>query len=92
MNNHFGDVDADGAPAGLQAIALQAEHEAILRDVLAAGGFWGGAGSSACEGYLTELNRNFQVIYRAVKSGDSRIQSAGSTMACTDFAVGSSWD
>jgi len=92
MNNHFGDVDADGAPARLQPMALQAEHEAILRDVLAAGGFWGGAGSSACEGYLTELNRNFQVIYRAVKSVDSQVQTAGTNMLDTDSAAGSSWD
>ena len=46
-----------------QAASLEAEHQAIVRDVLAAGDFWGGAGSVACQEFITQLGRNFQVIY-----------------------------
>lgn len=48
INYQFGDVDAHGAMIRAQAAALEAEHQAIVRDVLAAGDFWGGAGSVAC--------------------------------------------
>ena len=45
INYQFGDVDAHGATIRAQAASLEAEHQAIVRDVLAAGDFWGGAGS-----------------------------------------------
>ncbi|CKM54784.1 putative esat-6 like protein [Mycobacterium tuberculosis] len=45
INYQFGDVDAHGAMIRAQAGLLEAEHQAIVRDVLAAGDFWGGAGS-----------------------------------------------
>jgi hypothetical protein len=38
INYQFGDVDAQGA----------LEHQSIVRDVLAVGGFWDGTGSAAC--------------------------------------------
>jgi Proteins of 100 residues with WXG len=72
-----------------QAMALQDEHQAILCDVLAASGFWGGAGSSACQGFITELSRNFEVIYQQANARGSQLQIAGSHMASTDCAVGS---
>lgn len=46
-----------------QTASLEAEHQAIVRDVLAAGDFWGGAGSVACQEFIAQLGRNFQVIY-----------------------------
>jgi len=46
INYQFGDVDAHGAIIRAQATPLEAEHQAIVRDVLAAGDFWGGVGSS----------------------------------------------
>ncbi len=42
INYQFGDVDAHGALIRAQAASLEAEHQAIIRDVLAAGDFWGG--------------------------------------------------
>nr|WP_078447284.1 hypothetical protein [Mycobacterium tuberculosis] len=36
-----------------QAGLLEAEHQAIIRDVLTASDFWGGAGSAACQGFIT---------------------------------------
>jgi hypothetical protein len=59
--------------------------------VLAASGFWGGAGSEACQGFITELSRNFEVIYQQANTHGSQVQSAGSHTAGTDWAVGSSW-
>ncbi|AKN17114.1 hypothetical protein MHAE_02435 [Mycobacterium haemophilum DSM 44634] len=46
ISYQFGDVDAHGATIRAQAASLEAEHQAIIRDVLAAGDFWGGASSS----------------------------------------------
>ncbi|CML06540.1 WXG100 family type VII secretion target [Mycobacterium tuberculosis] len=74
-----------------QAAALEAEHQAIVRDVLAAGDFWGGAGSVACQEFITALGRNFAVIYQQANAHGQKIQAAGSNMAQTDSAVGSSW-
>ncbi len=91
INYQFGDVDAHGALIRAQASSLEAEHQAIVRDVLAAGDFWGGAGSTACQGYITELGRNFQVIYEQANAHGSKVQTAGSNMASTDASVGSSW-
>ena len=91
INYQFGDVDAHGATIRAQAMALEAEHQAIIRDVLAAGDFWGGAGSTACQQFITELGRNFQVIYQAANAHGSKVQTAGANMASTDTAVGSSW-
>ena len=90
INNQFGDADAHGATIRVQAMALAAEHQAILRDVLSASGFWGGAGSSDCQGFITELDRNFQVIYQQANAHGSQVQSTGSHMADTDSAAGPS--
>jgi uncharacterized protein YukE len=91
INYQFGDVDTHGATIRAQAAALEQEHQAIVRDVLAAGDFWGGSGSVACQEFITQLGRNFQVIYQQANSHGQNVQSAGSNMASTDSAVGSSW-
>lgn len=39
INYQFGDVDTHGALIRAQAASLEAEHQAIIRDVLAAGDF-----------------------------------------------------
>jgi hypothetical protein len=91
INYQFGDVDAHGALIRAQSANLEAEHQAIVRDVLAAGDFWGGAGSTACQQFITELGRNFQVIYEQSNAHGSKVQTAGANMASTDSAVGSSW-
>jgi uncharacterized protein YukE len=91
INYQFGDVAAHGAVIRAQAAAMEAEHQAIVRDVLAAGDFWGGAGSVACQQFITDLGRNFQVIYDQANLHGNKIQSAGANMSSTDSAVGSSW-
>jgi uncharacterized protein YukE len=91
INYQFGDVDTHGATIRAQAMALEAEHQAIIRDVLAAGDFWGGAGSTACQQFITELGRNFQVIHEQANAHGAKVQTSGSNMASTDSAVGSSW-
>ncbi len=63
ISYQFGDVDAHGAMIRSQAASLEAEHQSIVRDVLAAGDFWGGSGSVACQEFITQLGRNFQIIY-----------------------------
>ena len=91
INYQFGCVDAHGALIRAQAASLEAEHQAIVRDVLAAADFWGGAGSAACLGFITQLRRNFQVIYEQARAHGQKVQTAGGNMAGTDSAVGSSW-
>jgi hypothetical protein len=91
MSYQFGDVDAHGAAIRSQAVALEAEHQAIVRDVLAAGDFWGGAGSAACQQFITQIGRNFQVIYGQADAHGTKVQTAGGNMSSTDSAVGSSW-
>jgi hypothetical protein len=55
INYQFGNVDSNGAPVRAQAKALDAEHQAIVRDVLTAGDFWGRAGSVACQEFVIRL-------------------------------------
>ena len=81
ISYQFGDVDAHGALIRAQAASLEAEHQSIVRDVLAAGDFWGGAGSVACQEFITQLGRNFQVIYEQANAHGQKVQTAGSNMA-----------
>ena len=81
INYQFGDVDAHGATIRAQAASLEQEHQAIVRDVLAAGDFWGGSGSVACQEFITQLGRNFQVIYQQANSHGQKVQTAGNNMS-----------
>src|ERR1700689_2520076 len=91
ISYQFGDVDAHGAMIRAQAASLEAEHQSIVRDVLAAGDFWGGSGSVACQEFITQLGRNFQTIYQQANSHGQKVQTAGNNMSSTDAAVGGSW-
>ncbi len=84
ISYQFGDVDAHGALIRSQAASLEAEHQSIVRDVLAAGDFWGGSGSVACQEFITQLGRNFQVIYEQANSHGQKVQTAGNNMSSTD--------
>ncbi len=55
INYQFADVDTHDATIRAQAMALEGEHQAIVRDVLAAGDFWRGAGSTACQQFITAV-------------------------------------
>ena len=91
INYQFGDVDAHGALIRQQAASLEQEHQSIVRDVLAAGDFWGGSGSVACQEFITQLGRNFQTIYQQANSHGQKVQTAGNNMSSTDASVGGSW-
>src|ERR1700740_822403 len=91
ISYQFGDVDAHGALIRAQAASLEAEHQSIVRDVLAAGDFWGGSGSGACQEFITQLGRNFQVIYEQANQHGQKVQTAGNNMNSTDNAVGGAW-
>jgi len=53
--------------------------------------FWGGSGSVACQEFITQLGRNFQVIYEQANQHGQKVQTAGNNMNSTDNAVGGSW-
>src|SRR5271154_2408872 len=91
ISYQFGDVDAHGALIRSRAASLEAEHQSIVRDVLAAGDFWGGSGSVACQEFITQLGRNLQVIDEQANSHGQKVQTAGNNMSSTDSAVGGSW-
>ncbi|MEB3048719.1 WXG100 family type VII secretion target [Mycolicibacter sp. MYC123] len=91
INYQFGDVNAHGALIRAQAASLEAEHQAIVHDVLAAGDFWGGSGSVACQEFVSQLGRNFAVVYEQANAHGQKVQTAGNNMANTDASVGSSW-
>ena len=50
-----------------------------------------GLGRVACQEFITQLGRNFQVVYEQANAHGSKVQTAGSNMASTDSAVSSSW-
>ncbi len=79
ISYQFGDVDAHGAMIRAQAASLEAEHQSIVRDVLAAGDFWGGSGSVACQEFITQLGRNFQVIYQQANPTAKRCKTPATT-------------
>jgi uncharacterized protein YukE len=91
INYQFGDVAAHGALIRAQAASLEAEHQAIVASVVSAGDFWGGSGSVACQEFITQLGRNFSVIYQQANSHGQKVQGAGDNMAATDSAVSSAW-
>ncbi len=62
INYQFGDVDAHGAMIRALAGSLEAEHQAIISDVLTASDFWGGAGSAACQGFITQLDHGPELV------------------------------
>lgn len=46
----------------------------------------------ACQEFIVQLGRNFQVLYEQGSAHGQKARSAGSSnMASTDSAVGSSW-
>ncbi|KLO33386.1 WXG100 family type VII secretion target [Mycobacterium haemophilum] len=91
INYQFGDIDAHGATIRAQAASLEATHQAILASVRDAADFWGGQGSAACEQFITDLGRNFQMIYEQANAHGQKVQAAGNNMANTDRSVGSAW-
>ncbi|MEZ0363992.1 type VII secretion protein EsxI, partial [Mycobacterium sp. pUA109] len=45
----------------------------------------------ACQEFITQLGRNFQVIYEQAATHGNKVQTAGGNMASTDGAVSASW-
>ncbi|KKC02444.1 WXG100 family type VII secretion target [Mycobacterium nebraskense] len=88
IDHQFGDMDARDATIRARAASLEPECQAIVRDVPDA--FWGSAGSMACQDFVPRFGRNFQLIYEQANAHRQQVQTAGSNMASTDSAVGSS--
>ena len=47
--------------------------------------------AQARQDFITQLGRNFQVIYEQANGHGQKLQTAGSNMASTDSAVGPGW-
>jgi Proteins of 100 residues with WXG len=91
INYQFEDVDAHGATVRAPTLALGAGHQTIALNVPAAGAFWGGAASSASQGFIAELSPNFQIIDEQANAHGANVQTAGSNMFDTDSELGSGW-
>jgi uncharacterized protein YukE len=91
LGYHFDDVHSHGALLKGQAAALEAEYHSIMNDVNAAADFWGGAGSTAFQHFVTELNRNFQVIFTQLDEHGAKVQTVGSNMQSLDSGIQHGW-
>jgi hypothetical protein len=67
-----------GATIRAQAAALVAEHQAIVRDVPAAGGFGAGSASVASKELITQLGDSFQVIYGQANGRRRKVRTTAS--------------
>jgi hypothetical protein len=77
MTNYQSDAaNAHGAAMRSQIMAMQREHQAIIRDVLEAADYWGGTRSSVWKQFIADLGRNFQMIYD--QRNNVKVQSAAS--------------
>lgn len=91
INYQFGDVDAHGGALKAQAAALEAERQAILNNLNGAADMWGGQGSAGFQQFVTELNRNFTIIFQELHEHGGKVQTASHNTAHTDGSVGGSW-
>jgi hypothetical protein len=91
INCQFGDMDAHGAIIRAQAMAPDAEHQVITHDVLAAGDFWGCAGSAACQEFVTRLGSQLPSDLPASQLRPLQGANRGRQQADTELAIGSSW-
>jgi hypothetical protein len=73
-------VDAQGVRIPAQAMVLEAWHQAIIRDVPAVSGFWGGAGSTAFQQSIIGMRCNLEMIYKQANAQGhgAEVQTAGS--------------
>lgn len=91
INYQYADVDAHGALLQAQAGQLEAEHQAILKDLNEAADFWGGAGSTGFQEFVTELNRNFQVIFEQLHAHGGSVKTVRGNTEHTDNGVLGTW-
>jgi uncharacterized protein YukE len=91
INYQYADVEGHGSLLESQAGSLEAEHQAILKDLQESADIWGGVGSTGYQEFVTELNRNFQVIFQELHSHGGKVKTASSNTAHTDSGVGGTW-
>jgi uncharacterized protein YukE len=87
----YGDVESHGNLLKAQAGQLEAEHQAILRDLQESAEIWGGVGSTGYQEFVTELNRNFAVIFEELHAHGGKVGVASSNTQHTDSGVGGTW-
>jgi hypothetical protein len=85
INYRFGDVDAQRRHEPGSA-SLEPGHQAGVRDELAAGDFWGGAGSVSGREFIIQPGRNFQMMCEHVNTHGQKLQTAHSYVTSTDSA------
>ncbi len=87
----FGDVDNLASVMQAQAGQLEAEHQTILKHLNECAEFWGGAGSTGFQEFVTELNRNFAIIFQELNSHGGKVKNVNGNTEHTDSGVGGTW-
>jgi uncharacterized protein YukE len=91
QNYHFAEVEAHAQLLKAQASALEAEHQSILSDVQQAADFWGGQGNTAYTDFVTELGKQFNIIYDALGTHGDKVAAASMHTNHTDSGVAGTW-
>ena len=88
INYQFGDATAPRSGRRLRRYrpSIRPSFVACSRPAI----FWRGAGRVACEEFTTVLGHNFQVVDERANAHGQKVQTAGSNIAATNSAVGSS--
>jgi len=88
---HYAEIAAHASTLKAQADALETEHQAILRDVQQCADFWGGTGNTAYTDFVTELNKQFAIIFHALSTHGGHVQGAAHNTEHTDGSVAGTW-
>lgn len=91
INYQYSDVESHGSLLQSQAGQLEAEHQAILKDLNESAEMWGGVGSTGYQDFVTELNKNFAIIFQELHAHGGKVTSASHNTAHTDSGVGGTW-
>ena len=87
----YGDVEAHSSLLRSQAGQLEAEHQAILKDLQESAEMWGGVGSTGYQEFVNELKRNFRVIFEQLDEHGGKVGTASHNTQHTDSGVGGTW-
>lgn len=87
----FDDINAHGSALKMHAGLLEAEYHLILNDLNAVADFWGGTGSTAFNNFVTDLNRNFQVVFGQLDEHGGKVQTVSNTMEVAERGITHSW-
>jgi len=88
---NYGDVGQHAATIGNASGNLAAVHQQIMADVYACADFWKSQGQGAFDQFVSDLNRNFQVIFESLADHGTAVNTTLGNTQDHDSMVGQSW-